>query len=106
MLARAAFEYVVIRIVPRVERGECLNAGVMVICRPTRFLEARVLLDRDRLVAFAPFLDDETIELIGCQLNLIPRICKGAPDAGPDSARDDSGGPVAIYSAAPVRERF
>jgi Protein of unknown function (DUF3037) len=79
----APFEYVVVRVVPRVERGECLNAGVILVCRPHRFLDARVELDRQRLTAFAPYLDDETIDLIERQLVLIPRICTGDPAAGP-----------------------
>ncbi len=83
MLERVAFEYAVIRIVPRVERGECLNAGVMLICRPLRFLDARIALDHDRLRSFAPYLDEATIELIDRQLDLICRICAGANDAGP-----------------------
>lgn len=78
-----AFEYAVVRVVPRVERGECLNAGVIVICRARRFLDARVRLDRARLRAFAPFLDDQAIDQIADQLALIPRICAGDPGAGP-----------------------
>ena len=49
MPERVAFEYAVIRIVPRVERGEFLNAGVVLICRSRRFLGARVEFDRERL---------------------------------------------------------
>lgn len=86
MLERVAFEYAVIRIVPRVERGECLNAGVILICRPHRFLDARIALDRVRLRAFAPYLDEETVALIERQLDLICRICAGVPDAGPIGA--------------------
>jgi hypothetical protein len=84
--ALAPFEYVVVRVVPRVERGECLNAGVILVCRPRRFLDARVALDRRRLAAFAPFLDEETSALIGRQLAVIPRICAGDPTAGPIAA--------------------
>ena len=80
------FEYVVVRVVPRVERGECLNAGVILVCRPRRFLDARVELDRARLLALAPYLDGETVELIERQLALIPRICAGEKGAGPIAA--------------------
>jgi hypothetical protein len=80
---RDAFEYALVRVVPRVERGECLNAGVMVICRPRRFLKARVMLDRDRLLAFAPFLDDETVRRIESLLASIVSICDGDEGAGP-----------------------
>jgi hypothetical protein len=82
----APFEYVVVRVVPRVERGECLNVGVILVCRARRFLDARVELDRRRLTAFAPYLDDETVDLIARQLALIPRICAGDPAAGPIAA--------------------
>jgi hypothetical protein len=80
---RAPFEYALIRVVPRVERGECLNAGVILFCRPRRFLGARIALDRDRLRALAPYLDQTTIDDIEAQLLLIPRVCAGDPAAGP-----------------------
>jgi hypothetical protein len=80
------FEYVVLRVLPRVERGECLNVGVILVCRAHRFLEARVELDRRRLTAFAPYLDGETVDLIARQLALVPRICAGDPAAGPIAA--------------------
>jgi hypothetical protein len=79
----APFEYVIVRVVPRVERGECLNAGVILVSRAKRYLAARVELDRRRLAALAPYLDGETVEWIDRQLDLIPRICAGDPDAGP-----------------------
>jgi hypothetical protein len=68
---------------PRVERGECLNAGVILVSRRMRFLDARIALDRSRLRCFAPYLDEETIDLIERQLLLIPAICAGQPDSGP-----------------------
>ncbi len=83
MPERVAFEYALVRVVPRVERGECLNAGVMLICRAHRFLQARVHLDHARLRAFAPYLDDETLDSIERQVALVPRIAAGDPDAGP-----------------------
>ncbi len=75
---RVPFEYAIVRVVPRVERGECLNAGVILVCRPRRYLGARIALDRARLQALA-----ETIEEIEAQLALIPRVCAGDPAAGP-----------------------
>ena len=90
MLERVGFEYVVIRLFPRVERGECLNVGVILICRPRRFLQARVSLDHARLRALAPFLDDDTIALINRQLELILRICAGDVDAGPIASLNQS----------------
>jgi len=85
---RHAFEYAVIRIVPRVEREEFLNSGVVLICRPKRFLGARVALDRARLACFAPFCTDDEIERIDEQLALIPRIAAADPAAGPIAALD------------------
>jgi hypothetical protein len=84
--ALAPFEYVVVRVVPRVERGECLNVGVILVSRARRFLAARVELHRERLRAFAPYLDDETTDLIALQLDLIPRLCAGDATAGPIAA--------------------
>lgn len=86
MPAPAAFEYAVVRVVPRVERGECLNAGVMLVCREKRFLEARTVFDRDRILAFAPYLDEATLEGIAAQLAHIPRLAAGDPEAGPLAA--------------------
>lgn len=86
MPERVAFEYALVRVVPRVERGECLNVGVILICRPRRFLQARVQIDRERLRAFAPYLDEETLDSIERQVALIPRICAGDPEAGPIAA--------------------
>ena len=54
---RSPFQYAIVRVVPRVERGECLNVGVVLLCRPRRFLGARIALDEGRLAAFAPDLD-------------------------------------------------
>jgi hypothetical protein len=83
---RVAFEYALIRIVPRVERGESLNAGVMLICRPRRFLQARIELDRSRLRAFAPYVDDESIAGVERQLDSIVAIAAGDPAGGPIAA--------------------
>jgi hypothetical protein len=70
----------VIRVVPRVERGEFVNAGVVLFCRARRFLGARVALDAARLAALAPDLDADDIR---ARLALIPHVCAGGPDAGP-----------------------
>lgn len=74
------FQYAVVRIVPCVERGECVNAGVIVFCRSLGYLAARVDLDEELLAAFAPDLD---IDLVAAHLRAVPRIAAGAPDAGP-----------------------
>ena len=79
-MADHPFQYAIIRVVPRVERGECLNAGVVLLCRPRRFLAARVGLDRARLDALHPGLDPVTIQT---HLAAIERIAAGDPAAGP-----------------------
>lgn len=80
MPVRSAFDYAIVRVVPRVERGEFLNAGVILFCRTRRFLAARVELDHQRLRALAPSLNPTRIEQ---HLNLIPIICAGGHAAGP-----------------------
>jgi hypothetical protein len=75
-----AFQYAIIRVLPRVERGECLNVGVVLLCRPRRYLAARIALDERRLAAFATDLDPAVIRP---HLAAIERIAAGDPDAGP-----------------------
>ena len=75
-----AFQYAIVRVLPRVERGECLNVGVVLLCRPRRYLSARIALDEGRLAAFAPGLDPATIRP---HLTAIERIAAGDPEAGP-----------------------
>ena len=82
-MARHSFQYAVVRVVPRVERGESLNAGVILLCRPRRFLAARVGLDAARLRALAPDVDPATIET---HLAAIERMAAGDPAAGPIAA--------------------
>ena len=74
------FQYAIVRVVPRVERGESLNAGVFLLCRPKRFLAARTALDEGRLGALAPDVDVATIRT---HLAGIERIARGDADAGP-----------------------
>jgi len=83
VLEREAFEYALIRVVPRIERAEFVNAGVIVICRAQRFLESRIAVDHARLRAIAPSLSDEAIVEIERQLSVIPRICAGDRSTGP-----------------------
>jgi Protein of unknown function (DUF3037) len=77
---QASFDYAIVRVVPLVERGEFLNAGIILFCRTRRYLRAAVELDVERLRALAPWLDTE--ELLA-HLDVIPRIAAGEPDAGP-----------------------
>ena len=60
--ARQPFEYAVLRVVPRVERGEMFNAGVIVYCRPLDYLGSRVMLDRTRLAALDSTADAVAVE--------------------------------------------
>jgi hypothetical protein len=90
MLARSSFDYAIVRVVPRVERDEFVNAGVIVFCRTRRFLGARVALDARRLAALAPWLD---IGEVDQYLATIPLICAGGPGSGP-------------IGALPLAERF
>jgi hypothetical protein len=84
------FQYAIVQVVPRVERGETFNAGVILLCRPRRFLGARVALDAGRLRALAPDVDPATVR---SHLDAVARIAAGEP----------SGGPIARLGAA---ERF
>ncbi|HUH63750.1 MAG TPA: DUF3037 domain-containing protein [Terracidiphilus sp.] len=79
----ASYDYAVIRIVPRVEREEFINAGVIVFCPEKRYLAARVSLDEARLRALWPEAD---IEMVREHLAAIERICAGDPAAGPIAA--------------------
>lgn len=80
MRALSSFDYAILRVVPRVEREEFLNAGVILFCLERDFLRARVELNEERLRALWPAAD---VELIRQHLEAIPRICAGSPDAGP-----------------------
>jgi hypothetical protein len=79
MPGRSAFDYAVVRVVPRVERGERVNAGVIVHCPVLAFLEARIVLDRERLRAIDPTVDVDEVERA---LGLIPLLCAGDERAG------------------------
>lgn len=77
---RDVFQYALVRIVPSVERGEQLNAGVILLCRTRPFMGARTALDERRLAALAPDLDPATIRP---HLEAIERIAAGDSSAGP-----------------------
>lgn len=74
-----SYEYAIIRVMPRVERGEFINVGAVVSCRAKRYLEAKIEYDAGRLRAFAPFMDHE---LVADYLATIPLVCKGGPGSG------------------------
>lgn len=75
-----SFEYAIVRVVPRVERGERFNAGVIVWCRSLDWLRAGIELDRARLAALAP---DADVALIESHLDSLARVAAGTDDAGP-----------------------
>lgn len=74
------FEYALLRVVPRVERGEFINAGVVLYCQEQRFLDARIHLDHARLKALDPRLEPE---IVLDHLNAAQKICVGGSEAGP-----------------------
>lgn len=90
MPTQSSFDYAVVRVVPRVEREEFLNAGVIVFCLEKNFLAAKVRIDAGRLKTLWPEID---VELVRQHLEAIPKICAG----------DLSAGPIAQLS---LRERF
>ena len=81
------FQYAIVRVVPRVERGEAVNAGVVLFCRRRRFLRARVALDEARLAALAPGLDPATLRP---HLEALERIAAGDPAGGPVATMEQS----------------
>jgi len=85
-----AYDYAVIRVVPRVERGEFVNAGVVLSCKAGGFLEARIELDEARLRALDPGVD---LDVVRAHLAAFAAICAGGDAAGP-------------IGRLPARERF
>lgn len=85
--AREPFQYAVLRVVPRVERGECVNAGVVLFCRTRSFLAAAIALDEARLAALAPGVPAPAIAR---QLDGLARVAQGDPSAGPIAAMSQS----------------
>lgn len=90
MPAELTYDYAIVRVVPRVERGECINVGVILSCVDSDFLDARLELDPARLLALDPTVD---LEAVRAGLAAILPICAGSPDAG-------------AIGTLPPRERF
>jgi hypothetical protein len=84
------YDYAVVRVVPKVDREEFINAGVIVSCPDLSFLEARIKLDESRLLSLDPNVD---MDLVRDHLATIPTICRGGDDAG-------------SIGALPQRQRF
>ncbi|MFI2224369.1 DUF3037 domain-containing protein [Streptomyces fradiae] len=87
MTERNVFEYALLRVVPRVDRGECINAGVVVYCRATSFVAARTHLDEGKLAALDPRAD---VTGVRAALHAVEGVCLGGEHAG-QAARDDAG---------------
>jgi hypothetical protein len=81
--AEYTYDYAIIRVVPRVERGEQVNVGVILSCPEVDFLEARVELDEPRLLVLDETLD---VEALRANLATIPGVCRGGPGSGPVGA--------------------
>ena len=80
MRAQYPYDYAIVRVVPKVDREEFVNVGVIVSCPARDFLEARIELNETRLTALDPNLD---IESARAHLASIPAICTGGEQAGP-----------------------
>ena len=80
MAAEHTYDYAVVRVVPRVERGEQINVGVILSCPDLDFLAARIEVDDAVVRALDPEID---IEAMRATLDTIPAICRGGADAGP-----------------------
>ena len=81
-MSRDVFEYALLRAVPRVERGECLNIGVVLYCQPRDYLAAVVHVDADRLRALAPACDAEEVRVAA---DAVARAADGEGPAGTTS---------------------
>lgn len=75
-----SYDYAIIRVVPSLERGECVNVGVILFCRTRRFLDALIQVEQARLQLLAPELDLAAVEQ---QLDHLLRVCRGHPESGP-----------------------
>lgn len=84
---RFVYEYALLRVVPRVERGECFNAGVLVYCRARTFVAARTHLDETKLRVLDPQADASAVR---AALRAVESVCAGGAAAG-QAAGDDAG---------------
>jgi hypothetical protein len=78
-VSRDAFQYALVRVVPRIDRGEFVNVGVVLFCRTRRYLAARIELDEARLAVLAP---EPPIEAVKTHLDTFARVAAGDPEAG------------------------
>ena len=80
MPAEYTYDYAIVRVVPRVDRGERINVGVILSCADTDFLDARIDVDEAVLRAVDPEID---LAAVRANLDVIPAVCRGGPEAGP-----------------------
>jgi hypothetical protein len=85
MHGKHLFEYAIIRVVPRVEREEFLNIGVILYCKKENFLQTKYLLDEDRLECFSGYINIAEVKDHLCSFE---RICKGDTNGGPIAKLD------------------
>jgi hypothetical protein len=78
--AEYTYDYAIVRVVPHVERGEQVNVGIILSCADTDFLDARIEIDERALLALDPALD---LAAVRTHLEVIPKVCRGGPEAGP-----------------------
>jgi Protein of unknown function (DUF3037) len=78
--ADLTYDYSIVRVVPRVDRGERINVGVILSCADTDFLDARIEIDESVLLAVDPGID---LAAVRTNLDVIPAVCRGGPEAGP-----------------------
>ena len=90
MPAECAYDYAIVRLVPRVERGEAINVGIILSCPARDYLAAGIELDVSRIRALDAGFDVASAQ---AHLDAIPRICRGGPEAG-------------ALGALPARARF
>lgn len=90
MPAECTYDYAIVRVVPRVDRGERVNVGVILSCPDTDYLDARIEVDEALIRAIDAEVD---MEAVRSNLAVIPVVCKGGPEAGP-------------IGALPARSRF
>ncbi|MEU0283474.1 MULTISPECIES: DUF3037 domain-containing protein [unclassified Streptomyces] len=87
MSVKDVYEYALLRVVPRVERGECFNAGVLVYCRARSYVSARTHLDEAKLMILDP---DADVVGVRAALHAVESVCRGGEAAG-QAADDDAG---------------
>ena len=79
MSAEYTYDYAIIRVVPRVDRGEQVNVGVILSCADTDYLDARIEVDESVLLALDPTID---LAAVRTNLEVIPAVCRGGSEAG------------------------